>query len=113
MQGRPVHNRKRYSENNLQQEVLDVKEHRMLLEEAAREFHKPKSTLIEVSKRKMSERSGRPTVLRKIKEKYLFGGPFLVLICTFFSKFLGPEAFRGPSCFFKTLNVFDITPLAP
>jgi hypothetical protein len=82
--GRPVHYRKRYSEENLQQELLDVKEHRMLLEEAAREFYKPKSTLIEVSKRKMSERSGRPTVLRKIKEKYLFEGPFLVLICTFF-----------------------------
>ncbi len=25
---------------------------------------------------------------------------------------LGPKPFRGPSCFFKTLKVFDITPLA-
>ncbi len=38
--------------------------------------------------------------------------PFFVVICTLFSIFLGPEAFRGPSCFFKTLKVFDTTPLA-
>jgi hypothetical protein len=39
--------------------------------------------------------------------------PFFVLICTFFSNFLGPEAFRDPSCFFKTQKVFDIIPLVP
>ncbi len=31
--------------------------------------------------------------------------------CTFFSNFLGSEACKGPSCFFKTLKVFDLTPL--
>jgi hypothetical protein len=48
-------------------------------------------------------------VFTRIKEqKAIF-----VLICTFFSNFLGPEAFRGPSCFFKTQKMFDIIPLVP
>ncbi len=32
---------------------------------------------------------------------------------TFLPNFFVPEALRGPSCFFKTLKVFDIIPLVP
>ncbi len=40
--------------------------------------------------------------------------PFFVIICTFFYQiFFDPEAFRGTSCFFKTLKVFDFILLAP
>ncbi len=36
--------------------------------------------------------------------------PFFVVFDTFSSNFLGPESLRDPSCIFKTLIVFDITP---
>ncbi len=39
--------------------------------------------------------------------------PFFLIICTFLPNFFDPEALRGPSYFFKTLNEFGITPLAP
>ena len=39
--------------------------------------------------------------------------PFFVIICPFLPNFFDPEASRGPSCFFKTLKVFDIIPLVP
>ncbi len=58
MHGRPAHYRMCYNENNLQQAVNEVKEHRMSLGEAAQEFQVSKTT-------------GRPTVLSEMEEKYL------------------------------------------
>ncbi len=49
------------------------------------------------------------TKIKKKEQKAIFRSNF----CTFFSNFLGPEAFRGPSCFFKIQKVFDIIPLVP
>jgi hypothetical protein len=34
-------------------------------------------------------------------------------ISTFFSIFSALKLFKGLSCYFKTLKVFDISPLAP
>jgi hypothetical protein len=59
MQGRPVHFRNCYNENNLRQAVKEVKEHR--IGEAAQEFQVSKTT-------------GRPTVLSEMEEKYLVKG---------------------------------------
>jgi hypothetical protein len=64
MQGRPVHCRKRYYEDNLQQAVKEVKEHRISLGEAAREFQVPKTTPFDRVKDLVSKKSGRPTVLQ-------------------------------------------------
>jgi hypothetical protein len=47
MQGRPVHCRKRYYEDNHQQAVKEVKEHRMSHGEAGQEFQVPKTTLFD------------------------------------------------------------------
>ncbi len=48
VQRRPVHYRKQYNEDNLQQAVKEVKENTMTLGEAAREFQVPKTTLFVV-----------------------------------------------------------------
>jgi transposase-like protein len=71
VQGRPVHYRKRYNEDNLQQAVKEVKENRMTLGEAAREFQVPKTTLFDRVKERVTDKSGRPTVLSEMEEQYL------------------------------------------
>jgi hypothetical protein len=51
--------------------VKAVKKHRMSLGEASREFQVPKTTLFDRVKEIVSEKSGRPTVLCEMEEKYL------------------------------------------
>ncbi len=63
VQRRNVHYRKWYNEDNLQQAVKEVKENRMTLGEAAREFQVSKTTLFDRVKERVTDKSGQPTVL--------------------------------------------------
>ncbi len=57
--------------------------------------------------------------LAEISNKIVSATIFILFLTIFrynlylFTNFFDPEAFRSPSCFFKTLKVFGITPLRP
>ena len=69
--GRPVKYRGRYSQENLLAAVKEVKEKRMSLGQAAKEFQVPKITLWDRVKDRVSDQLGRPTVLSKMEEQIL------------------------------------------
>jgi transposase-like protein len=73
VRGRPVHYRRKYSEENLLQAVKEVRDYRMSLGEAAKEFQVPKTTLYDRVNERVNAKSGRPTVLTELEEESLVG----------------------------------------
>jgi Holliday junction resolvase RusA-like endonuclease len=71
MDGRPQKYRRNHNKENLLQALKEVKDKRMSLGQAAKEFQVPKTTLYDRVNERVSDKSGRPTVLSEVEEALL------------------------------------------